>query len=82
MMWALLFTAVSIAIWTPAAVRAERFIFVAYYVIGALGAVAAVRRFAGMSRLVARLDRYAWLPTAVWFLTFVLNLASRELRNF
>ncbi len=81
MTWALLFTAVSIAIWSPAAVRAERFIFVAYYVIGGLGAVAAVRRFAGMSRLVARLDRYAWLPTAVWFLTFVLNLASRELRK-
>jgi hypothetical protein len=81
MIWALLFTAVSIAIWSPAAVRAERFIFAAYYVIGALGAVAAIRRFAGMSQLVARLDRYAWLPTAVWFLTFVLNLASRELRK-
>jgi hypothetical protein len=81
LMWALLFTGVSIAIWSPAAVRAERFVFAAYYVVGAVGAVASIRRFAGMRQLVNELDRYAWLPTAVWFLTFALNLASRELRR-
>jgi hypothetical protein len=77
MFWAFLLTAVYIAVLSPALVRAERFIFPTYYIIGAVGFVAAVRSFDRLRRLVARTDAIAWLSVAVWFVTFLLNLASR-----
>jgi len=77
LLWVLLLAAVYIVILSPALVRAERFIFPTYFAIGAMGAVTAIRSVAGMRRLVMRTDQHAWLPVAVWIVTFLLNLASR-----
>jgi hypothetical protein len=48
-----------------------------YFIIGAVGVVAATRRFEDFARVVARSDRAGWLPVAVWFVTFLLSLGSR-----
>ena len=79
--WALLVTAVYVAVLSPALVRAERFIFPIYFVIGAVGVVTAIRRLGAFSRFVRRTDRYAWLPAAVWVVTFLLSLGSRVSRT-
>jgi hypothetical protein len=78
--WALLLTAVFITVLSPALVRAERFIFPTYFAIGAVGVVTAIRRVEAVRTLVVRADQYAWLPIAVWMVTFVLSLGSRLLR--
>jgi hypothetical protein len=78
--WALLTTAVFIAVLSPALVRAERFIFPAYFIIGAVGAVAAIRRSDGFRRFVESAARHSWLPAALWLVTFLLSLGSRTLR--
>ena len=78
--WVVLTTVVSIAVLSPALVRAERFIFPAYFAIGSVGVVAAIRTFAGAGRLAVRTDRYVWLPAAVWMVTFLLSLGSRVVR--
>jgi Dolichyl-phosphate-mannose-protein mannosyltransferase len=75
--WALLVTAVYIVVLSPALVRAERFIFPAYFVIGAAGAVTAMRYFDGFRRFALRSESWYWFPPAVWFVTFLLSLASR-----
>jgi Dolichyl-phosphate-mannose-protein mannosyltransferase len=75
--WSLLVTAVYIIVLSPALVRAERFIFPAYFVIGAAGAVAAIRYFDGFRRFALRSESWFWLPPAMWFVTFLLSLASR-----
>jgi len=78
--WALLTTFVFIAVLSPALVRAERFIFPTYFIIGALGVVTAIRRFDAVRRLAERADRFTWLPIAVWFLMFLLSLGSKVIR--
>jgi hypothetical protein len=78
--WALLTTAVFVGVLSPALVRAERFIFPAYFVIGAVGAVAAIRRSDGFRCFAETAARYSWLPAALWLVTFLLSLGSRTLR--
>ena len=67
LLWALAITAVHIVVLSPALVRAERFIFPTYFIIGAVGVIAALRWSPRFHALAARADRYAWLPVAVWF---------------
>ena len=78
--WAWLLTAVFIAVLSPANVRAERFIFPTYVVIGAVGVVTAMRHSDGIRRLTERADR-PWVPIAVWMTTFLLSLGSRVLKS-
>jgi hypothetical protein len=78
--WAWLLTAVFIAVLSPANVRAERFIFPTYFVIGAVGVVTAMRHSGGIRRLTERADR-PWVPIAVWMTTFLLSLGSRVLKS-
>ena len=80
LVWALLLTAAFIAVLSPANVRAERFIFPTYFVIGAVGVVTAMRHSDGMRRLTERADR-PWIPIAVWMTTFLLSLGSRVLKS-
>jgi hypothetical protein len=80
LIWALAVTAVYIAVLSPALVRAERFIFPAYFVIGAVGVAMASRNAASMHRVVARAAHHPWLPIAVWFGTFLLSLGSKLIR--
>jgi len=80
MIWAFLMTAMYVAVLSPALVRAERFIFPAYFAIGAIGVVTAIRSVDVIRRAISRADAYAWLPVAVWFGTFALSLASRIVR--
>ena len=69
-----------IAVLSPANVRAERFIFPVYFIIGSVGFVAAARHHPPVARVVALTNRYPWLPVAMWFATFLLTLASRLAR--
>jgi len=45
--------------------RADRYVFPLYYVVGAAGAVAALRRWPALARVAERLDR-PWVPAALW----------------
>jgi len=58
--------------------RADRYIFPAYYVVGAAGGVAALRASTRLSRLAAILDR-PWVPAAVWAVTFTAHLFAGRL---
>ncbi len=78
--WAALVAAVFIAVLSPANVRAERFIFPLYFILGAIGAAAAIRGSAGFRRAVAAADRYDWVPVAAWLALFVVSLGTRLLR--
>ncbi len=78
--WALLTTAVFIAVLSPALVRAERFIFPTYFIIGAIGVIATIRRADWVRQIAERTDRAPWLPVAVWMLTFLLSLGSKAVR--
>ncbi len=55
--------------------RADRYIFPVYYAVGAAGGVAALRLAAPLLRLARRLDR-AWVPPAVWAVTFAAHLCA------
>ena len=78
--WGLLTTAVFIAVLSPALVRAERFIFPAYFIVGAIGVVATIRRVESVRRIAQRADGHPWLPIAVWMATFLLSLGSKVMR--
>lgn len=65
--WSLAITAVHIIVLSPALVRAERFIFPTYFIIGAIGVIAALRCSPRFHAAAVRADRYAWLTVAVWF---------------
>lgn len=78
--WVVLTTMVFIAVLSPANVRAERFIFPTYYMFGAIGVAVAIRRYSSVSSLVARADRFRWLPVGVWFGAFLLSLGSKLIR--
>jgi hypothetical protein len=75
----LLFVAASaallIAAFALADRRADRFIFPAYFLVGAAGAIAAIRWSPRLSRAVDVLDR-PWVPPAFWLGLFLLRLAS------
>jgi hypothetical protein len=80
LLWALLVTAMFIAVLSPALVRAERFIFPIYFVIGAVGVVTAIRNVERIRGWITSTDRLTWLPPTVWLGTFLLNLGSRVVR--
>lgn len=58
--------------------RADRYLFPAYYAVGAAGAIAALRLWPPLRRLAERLDR-PWLPAAVWAATFAAHLFAGRL---
>ena len=78
--WALLTTAVFIAVLSPPLVRAGRFIFPVYFIMGSVGVVAAIRVAPSVHRLAARAAEYPWLPASVWMVTFLLSLGSNLVR--
>jgi len=55
--------------------KADRYIFVVYFLVAAAGAVWAIRRYAWFERLVERMDR-PWAPAALFVLLFLLRLVS------
>jgi hypothetical protein len=55
--------------------KADRYIFVVYFVLAAAGAIAAIRRYGWLREVVARLDR-PWVPAAIYVLLFLLRLVS------
>ena len=77
-----LFTAAALALYVGlfslSGRRADRYIFPAYYVVGAAGAVAALRSLPRLRRLALRLDR-PWVPAAVWGATFLAHLFAGRL---
>ena len=58
--------------------RADRYIFPAYYAVGAAGGVAALRASTRLRGLAAVLDR-PWVPAAVWAVTFTAHLFAGRL---
>lgn len=58
--------------------RADRYVFPAYYAVGAAGAVAALRALPRFRRFAARLDR-PWVPAAAWFLLFFIHAFAGRL---
>jgi 4-amino-4-deoxy-L-arabinose transferase-like glycosyltransferase len=58
--------------------RADRYVFPAYYAVGAAGGVAALRLSPRLRRLAGALDR-PWVPAAVWAATFVAHLLAGRL---
>ena len=58
--------------------RADRYVFPAYFAVGAAGGVAALRRSTRFGRLAARLDR-PWTPAAFWLLSFVAHVLAGPL---
>jgi 4-amino-4-deoxy-L-arabinose transferase-like glycosyltransferase len=58
--------------------KADRYIFPAYYAAGICGAVAALRWWPRLQRLVSGLDG-PWAAPAVWLATFALHLAGGRL---
>lgn len=61
--------------------KADRYVFPAYYVLGAAGAVSALRGWPALRRLAERVDRLrALAPVTVWAALFALHLAGGWLR--
>jgi hypothetical protein len=58
--------------------RADRYIFPAYYAVGAAGGIAALRLGPALRRLAASLDR-PWVPAAVWGAVFLAHLFAGRL---
>jgi hypothetical protein len=58
--------------------RADRYVFPAYYAVGAAGAVAALRLSSRFHVFAARLDR-PWVPALVFWLAFVAHLLAGPL---
>ena len=58
--------------------RADRYIFPAYYAVGAAGGVVALRLLKAIRRLAEALDR-PWVPSAVWAVLFGAHLLAGRL---
>ncbi len=58
--------------------RADRYVFPAYYAVGAAGAVAALRASPRLRRVAGHVDR-PWAPAAVFVLAFLLHMAGGRL---
>jgi len=58
--------------------RADRYVFPAYYAVGAAGAVTALRLLPSFRRLATRLDR-PWVPAALWAVAFAAHLFAGRL---
>ncbi len=59
--------------------RADRYVFPAYYALGAAGALVAVHRWSWVRRLAERVDRYPEAPAALFVLLFGLHVAAGRL---
>lgn len=60
--------------------KTDRYVFPAYYLVGACGAVAALRRWPRLRRVADRLDRlHPLVPVGVFLSTFVLHLFGGRL---
>jgi hypothetical protein len=80
LLWMTAIAIVYLAALSPALVRAERFVFPLYFVVGAAGVAAAIRTMPAMARAAARAERFPSLPIVVWFVTFLLSFVSRVMR--
>jgi hypothetical protein len=58
--------------------KADRYLFAVYFIVAAVGAIDAIRRFAWLRRVVERLDR-PWVPAAVHVGLVVLRLLAGDL---
>jgi len=58
--------------------RADRYVFPAYYAVGAGGAIAALQLWPRLRRFASRLDR-PWVPAAVFWLAFIAHLLAGPL---
>ena len=57
--------------------RADRYIFPAYVLVGAAGAIVALRRYPAVQRMVARVERaFPYEQAAIWLALTLLALAS------
>lgn len=71
--------ALYVALFSAGDHRAERYIFPAYYLVGACGAIAAMRRYPQWRRLVERLDGLPLVAVWVWIGGFALHLVAGRL---
>jgi 4-amino-4-deoxy-L-arabinose transferase-like glycosyltransferase len=55
--------------------KADRYLFPVYFILGAAGAIAAMRRFGWLRRLVERLDR-PWVPAVFYVVLFLAALLT------
>jgi 4-amino-4-deoxy-L-arabinose transferase-like glycosyltransferase len=67
-----------VGLFSLSARRADRYIFPAYYAVGAAGSVAALRASARLRRAAEHLDR-PWIPAVVWILAFGAHLFAGRL---
>jgi 4-amino-4-deoxy-L-arabinose transferase-like glycosyltransferase len=58
--------------------RADRYLFPAYYAVGAAGGVAALRASTALARVVRALDR-PWVPAAAWAVLFTAHVFAGRL---
>jgi hypothetical protein len=70
--------ALYVALFSLSSRRADRYIFPAYYALGASGFVASLGGTSSWTRLVERLDR-PWTPAAAWAILFAAHLAAGPL---
>jgi hypothetical protein len=59
--------------------RADRYIFPAYYALGAAGAVVALRRWPWVRRIAERVDRHPVAPATLFVVLFVLHVVGGRL---
>jgi 4-amino-4-deoxy-L-arabinose transferase-like glycosyltransferase len=59
--------------------RADRYVFPAYYALGAAGGVVAIRRFGWLRRVAERVDRWPAAPAVLFLLLVVLHAAAGRL---
>jgi hypothetical protein len=55
--------------------KADRYLFPVYFMVGAVGALAAVREIAWLRRLADQLDR-PWVPAAIYLVLFLAGLVT------
>ena len=67
-----------VGLFSLSARRADRYIFPAYYAVGAAGAVSALRASSRLRRWAERVDR-PWVPAAVWAVAFSAHLFAGRL---
>jgi 4-amino-4-deoxy-L-arabinose transferase-like glycosyltransferase len=59
--------------------RADRYLFPAYYALGAAGALVALERWAWLRRLAQRVDRFPAAPAALFLILFALHVTAGRL---
>ncbi len=58
--------------------KADRYLFPVYFILGAAGAIHAIRRFGWLRRIVDRLDR-PWVPAVLYVVLFLAALLTAGL---